>query len=30
VGQDDILQRIGNPLGLSTEIEEADYQSAAD
>src|SRR5579863_5377960 len=24
------LRRIGNPPGLSTEIEEADYQSAAD
>jgi hypothetical protein len=30
VGQDGILQRIGNPLGLRTGIDQADCQSAAD
>jgi hypothetical protein len=30
VGQDGILQRIGNPLGLRSGIDQADWQSAAD
>jgi hypothetical protein len=30
VGQDGILQRIGNPLGLRSGIDQADCQSAAD
>jgi hypothetical protein len=30
VGQDGILQRIGNPLGLPSVIDQANCQSAAD
>jgi hypothetical protein len=30
MGQDGILQRIGNPLGVRSGVDEVDWQSAAD